>query len=605
MKMLRVIKPKNIILFYLLFLMFFLCFHINNSFAYNTPAGTIVTNNIYMSWDSSYTITNTNTIQVSSNFGGTFTTSISDRTNFPGVTEYYTNIFRNDANHEDIFQLQLTYENYSVGADGSWTNWFETLGGSRVSMFTLGQGDFFTNRLVFTMGSNAVGFSYVAFRIAVKAVNNTNATNYMGDNSVAYGGDLGDGIDGCGYINMISIVTTTLTALVPDPSQVILIKPASNSWTNGNPLFEWYSSLDLFLSKVTNYRIEISSNGFISINTSATVNATNFQNIPVLSDDTWSWRVFALDDYGNESVSSAVWVVDVDTVLPTISAMDPVSNYVSEVVDVNFTWTVADLAGPNNSDVMSNWIEIDTNGNMSADVIYGYSGLTTGTNYNFGVDGTNYWRIIVKDNAGNEATNNWYSLIIDSTTPIPILYYPTNVYITNLRPEFRWQGFANVDTNRIQVSVDDFGTYDINVLTAATNYTPGADLAEGTNYWRVIARKIGTTSWYTSIPAIFYIDRTGPPQVSLLNPISNTLISTNDPVVAWNSVVDALSGLSFYDVEMSSNNFSGTQRSTTIAAGIETWPVVALLGDGTWTWRVRGVDVLGNEGNWRSEWTIV
>ena len=61
-----------------------------DAYAFNTPAGTIVTNTVFMSWEDTYTISDTNEVTVVSNFGGSFIETYTNQTNYPGVTLYFT-----------------------------------------------------------------------------------------------------------------------------------------------------------------------------------------------------------------------------------------------------------------------------------------------------------------------------------------------------------------------------------------------------------------------------------------------------------------------------------------------------------------------------------
>lgn len=198
----RVIIITSIILFSLYF---------NPVISYamtNTPAKYILTNKVYMYGSNVATASNENTIEVASNNGGTFVRCISNKNAGTGASVLFTNIFRNDGNHRDVFQVLITTTNYSSGTSSPWTNYFERLSGVQVTSFTLDQGELFTNRVVIKVDNSALFGSYMDFVVAVQVMNPSILTNYIGDNLITYGGDLGDGPDGPGYINMISKSTT-------------------------------------------------------------------------------------------------------------------------------------------------------------------------------------------------------------------------------------------------------------------------------------------------------------------------------------------------------------------------------------------------------------
>ncbi len=185
---------------------------INIVYAYNTEANYVLTNEIYITADNVNTASNTNYVAVASNFGGEFTRE--PYTNYVAYSNfviYITNVFYNSGNHEDIFSVGVTHTNYNGNTGSQWGFEFQKLSGSAVTSFTLGYKNSFTNRLCVTIPSDARAISYADIVIGFKTLTATTLlTNYVGDNTTNYGGDLGDGVDGNGYINPMTVATTRI-----------------------------------------------------------------------------------------------------------------------------------------------------------------------------------------------------------------------------------------------------------------------------------------------------------------------------------------------------------------------------------------------------------
>ncbi len=376
----------------------------------------------------------------------------------------------------------------------------------------------------------------------------------------------------------------------------MLWKPTDTIWTNnGNIGFIWSDVIDV--SEITNYNIQIDDDSlFGSLLVDQIETDTNHAG--VLGEGDWYWRVRAKDAAGNNGEWSTTNLIRIDTSTPTISGMMPPHNDIPPQTNVNFNWTVADISGANDSGVFSNWLEIDTNGDLNADVVYGFAGAATGQIHTFSGDATNRWRIVVQDIAGNSTSSGWSNVVIVTSIPIATLYYPIGGNKTNsLRPPFFWSRTASGDTNRIQISSSssNFGTVDVdtNVLGSVTNIIPLKDLTEGTNWWRVITHRIGTSTWYTSTVAMFVIDTTGPPAVTALSPSTNWQTNSNIEFI-WNSVSD-VSGISNYLVQIDDDpDFSSPVTSILLGGTITNTNIS--VGDGKWFWRVIASDKLGNPG---------
>lgn len=132
----------------------------------------------------------------------------------------------------------------------------------------------------------------------------------------------------------------------------------------------------------------------------------------------------------------------------------------------------------------------------------------------------------------------------------------------------------------------------VNVLL----YTPASPFGDGQYYWRVRAynasNQFGKWSSYRS----FTIDTTGPSIPVLSSPANNS--STRTPTFTWLSVSTAVSYEFQYDnnSDFSSPTYTATTRST-----YRKPPVMSI---GTYYWRVRAKDEVGNWSGWSVPFTV-
>lgn len=390
-----------------------------------------------------------------------------------------------------------------------------------------------------------------------------------------------DNVSNRGTWSAINNLTVDATA----PLAPTIYLPLSGKWTNGNPRFYW--SRPTGGSAVTNFTIEISSNiGFIPINTTVNQSGTNYLRTPGLSAGNWYWRVRARDAAGNLGPNSTAANVNIDLTAPVSSVPVPADGSYSATTNVTFTWTGNDPA-PFNSGITNYTVLLRTNSLTPFFVLK----VTNQAQFSrvFKHNGTNWWQIRTKDRAGNTNTAAAWSIIIDTSVPVATLHYPVNILITNNRPQFSWSAATGGDTNRLQVSVNNFGGTTIDIRQLGTNYSPLIDLAEGTNKWRVLTHKIGTTTWYTSVQAWVFVDTLPPNFTTLVGPQNNALnVFTNFADFRWKAL-DAGVGTTNYTLEITTNwAFAGA------SVNLVSTNFTTNLFNANWKWRVIARDKLGH-----------
>ncbi|MEM3765821.1 MAG: PKD domain-containing protein [Candidatus Bathyarchaeia archaeon] len=98
----------------------------------------------------------------------------------------------------------------------------------------------------------------------------------------------------------------------------------------------------------------------------------------------------------------------------------------------------------------------------------------------------------------------------------------------------------------------------------------------------------------------FTLDTQDPPSPSLLSPLKNTLINKTTPTLDWSDVSDPSGVRYFLELDDDPNFVSPLLAKTWLTSSQYTISSQEALKDGTYYWRVKAVDGMGNEGNWAS-----
>jgi len=118
-----------------------------------------------------------------------------------------------------------------------------------------------------------------------------------------------------------------------------------------------------------------------------------------------------------------------------------------------------------------------------------------------------------------------------------------------------------------------------------------------------------TTTDNTKTPELFDIlinynlDNTPPPTPSLISPSNGENILDNTPTFEWTSVTDP-SGVT-YQIQIDDNcDFSSPVYAVNLTENTHTLLDENSLALGTYFWRVRAVDEVGNVGDWSEQWNF-
>jgi hypothetical protein len=113
--------------------------------------------------------------------------------------------------------------------------------------------------------------------------------------------------------------------------------------------------------------------------------------------------------------------------------------------------------------------------------------------------GSYCWRVRASNSCGNGSWSDvWHLEIFASATAPPVLVAPASGSFTGDRtPTFAWSPVTVAASYDVQVDDDaGFGSPEIDIKTASTEYTPTSPLATGSWHWRVRACNVcGESGW--------------------------------------------------------------------------------------------------------------
>jgi hypothetical protein len=129
---------------------------------------------------------------------------------------------------------------------------------------------------------------------------------------------------------------------------------------------------------------------------------------------------------------------------------------------------------------------------------------------------------------------------------------------------------------------------------ASSTYTPATALAAGTYWWRVKATSGAGIPGGWSATWQLIIDTTPPEAPALILPIDNDVTNDTTPTFDWSDVSDP-TGVT-YEIQVGIISESGLTSSE--------YTLETSLDYGTYTWKVKAEDGVGNAGNWSPTRTL-
>ena len=379
-------------------------------------------------------------------------------------------------------------------------------------------------------------------------------------------------------------------------AQVSASAPADGHETTNAPLAVIWSAAGDSVG-VDSYAIEAAkTSAFVSLVFADTIDgAITADTITGVYNDTYYWRVRAIDDLGNVGTNSTTRGFVTDTRVDTVQLATPADGSVTADTTPTFSWTqIADSVG-----IDSYAIEASASPAFAtvayADTVDGsQSSVTVGATAWIKSD-TYYWRVRAIDDLANVGPHEDSNVLRIDTLVITVsLAAPPDGHETNAAAFwFRWDG-VNAETYAWQLSKSaGFTAISDSVTDTTTSTLYRAFTQQDSFFWRVIGRN--SKGEMDTTPARGFVMDTLAAQVALSAPADGYETSASAPAVFWSAVTDSV-GIDSYVVEASKSAAFTTTVFVDTTDGTNTTDTITGLYNDTYFWRVRAVDELGNAG---------
>jgi len=215
--------------------------------------------------------------------------------------------------------------------------------------------------------------------------------------------------------------------------------------------------------------------------------------------------------------------------------------------------------------------------------------------------GTYYWKVKAEDALAQVTTSSIRSFKQIPAYP-PVLINPSNLAVLNDNtPDFDWSSTAGPGGKyTLEYALD--GAFTTGVVTVNditdTFYTPVSTLSDDDYYWHVRAYNlVDDTGEYQAVPFMFTVDTEPPFIPAMIAPADESSTNDNTPQFIWSNTV--LPGET-YDLQYAQDETFVTGVVTITGLTDTTYTPMTGLGDGTWYWRVQGVDIADNPSGYSS-----
>ncbi|RMH57425.1 MAG: T9SS C-terminal target domain-containing protein, partial [Candidatus Hydrogenedentota bacterium] len=370
--------------------------------------------------------------------------------------------------------------------------------------------------------------------------------------------------DAAGNAETVSYRTLTVDTDIA----VTAVTPADFHETNVlQPTFLWNGNADT-------YRWELALDAaFAAVLDSATTSGTSAQPVSPLVQDTYYWRVRAVDNAGNQDTTPTRTLL-IDTQI-NAALVSPAADSQTNDSTPTFVWT---------GDADSYTLEISTDpafGFTNRSVTLAALSYTETAGL---VSDSYYWRIIARDRAGNLLTTSPRRIEIDTIINVTLVSPADATQTNDTTPSFSWTGDA--DTYLVQIATAAaFSTISESTVTTGTSFT-ASGLAADTYFWRVAGLDNAENAETTPSRTLFIITAV---TVTLQNPADSFQTNNTQPTFSWITSGET----SFFQI--ATDNLFGTIVDSTVTTGTSYTPAGSYPAD-TYYWRVGTVDAADNSG---------
>jgi len=403
---------------------------------------------------------------------------------------------------------------------------------------------------------------------------------------------------------------TTPNSSPNQPSSLGPTEYVNGSWGNDNTPTLQFTQSDPDISDTLKYTIQIDNNSnFLSPEVNYTSGllaqgGTSYTPSP-LADGSYYWRVMSTDNKGATSswavANGGIVAFRIDISNPSTPVVTDDGEYTSSTTQLHASWSASDP----DSGIAEYQYAIGTTAGGTDIVGWTLTGVQTSVTKGglSLVDGeTYYFTVKAKNGAGLwSSAGNSDGITVNTNVPeSPQLVSPANTSATNdTTPTFDWTDVSDPSGITYQIQVDNTGSsfpspeIDESGLTPST-YTPTTALEAGDHWWRVKAvNGVGIPSGWSATWRLI-IDTTPPEAPTLISPIDNYVTNDTTPTFDWSDVSDP-TGVT-YEIQVGIISKTGLTSSE--------YTLETSLDYGTYTWKVRAKDGVGNAGNWSPTRTL-
>jgi peptidoglycan/xylan/chitin deacetylase (PgdA/CDA1 family) len=379
------------------------------------------------------------------------------------------------------------------------------------------------------------------------------------------------------------------------PSSPTLIAPPDSSTTpDFTPPFDWAD-----VPGADHYRIQVDDNAdFSSPAADSEPTASAYTPGNQLPNGTYFWHVRANDGMGNWGEYSPAWRVIVNGTLPPAPALiAPPDGSTTPDLTPSFDWS--DVPGADHYR-----IQIDDNPDFSSPTADSEPTASAYTPGNQLANRTYFWRVRTNDGMGNwgEYSPAWRVIVNGTLPPAPALIAPPDGSTTpDLTPLFDWSDVPGADHFRIQIDDNaDFSSPIADSEPSASAYTPGYQLPNGTYFWHVRAND-GMGNWGEYSP-VWTLNVAGAslPAPTLVSPPDSSTTPDFTPSFDWSDVP----GAHHYRIQIDDNADFSSPIADSQPTNSAYTPRTKLVA-GTYYWRVRAADRMGNWGGYSHIWRLM
>jgi len=270
---------------------------------------------------------------------------------------------------------------------------------------------------------------------------------------------------------------------------------------------------------------------------------------PELSEGVWYWRVMARDNAGNVGENSQTRWFRVDVTPPdNTSPITPDNGAKFNENQISLSWAITENeidGSPEYSQPITYQVSLSAFENFDNENFSPWIEENSWTTWEVS-DNVWYWRVRVRDNAGN--VSEWSenrAFIVDTTPPTkPSPYEPENQINTNDNtPTLRW--YASFDLTNVVYRVWIATDPNFDNIVQDTGYTINTTfynspyLADNVYYWRVQARDEFNNFSENSDTMWFRLDTVAPVAPDGIWPVADpgdatAFVKDNSPLFVWN-----------------------------------------------------------------------